>query len=86
VVELVLDRAFDDARGQRQPAAIDEAAQHVATEFVRAERVERVADRPQTAEHRSAIGISGSNPRGKNRAEHYQEDNDGSHDGNRIAE
>src|SRR5580693_1296298 len=35
---------------QRQPAAIDEAAQHVAAKFVRAERVDCIADRSQTAQ------------------------------------
>ena len=74
------------AHQQRQPAAIDEAAQHVAAEFVRAERVERIADRPQAAQHRAAIGIGGRDPRREDRGEHDRENDDGGDDGDRIAQ
>jgi hypothetical protein len=79
------ERHRQQAHQQRQPAAIDDAAQHVTAELVGAERVECIADRPQTAQHRSAIGVCGSDPWRENRGEHDGENHDGGPDRNRIA-
>ena len=51
-----------NANEERQPPAIDQPRQHVAAEFVGAERIIRRADVAKPADHRALVGVGQTQP------------------------
>ncbi|MGY4423415.1 hypothetical protein ACVWY2_005864 [Bradyrhizobium sp. JR6.1] len=66
-----------DADDQRQPSAVDQPRQHVAAEFVGAERIARRAYVAETTDHRALIGIGEMQPWRQQRGGKDQHQDDG---------